>query len=339
MADISLPRLIKFHYMAITNTTIRVGGAHGIGAATVSLLYGRGAHVYFGNLDEVKGRELVSHVQSNIPQSGGSVHFQKLDVRNYNQQLQLFKTPYEERGHIDIAIACAGVGEPNAWFGQDQLTLEAVKTEPQSLKDTIDINLTSVLLFSRLALAFMKQDKEPKQPNKLSKSIVLVSSIAGLVEAAGLFAYGASKHGVVGLMRSLRAPAKAKYNIRVNVVCPWATDTRMLEHVRAMIDKYQLPLNTPSDVAQFITQLAIDESLSGKCVLVAGGRGFDTEEGMDRSMPEWFGPLTDDFWRGQKAFGTVSTMICLYDVGLRGYLLTSGFRVINGLICKTCHLQ
>ncbi|KAF5580104.1 NADPH-dependent beta-ketoacyl reductase (rhlG) [Fusarium pseudocircinatum] len=264
---------------------VMTGGAQGIGAATVSLLYERGAHVYFGDVDDVKGHQM-------------------LDVRNYNEQLELFKTPYEERGHVDIAISCAAVIEPNGWFGPDQLTLEAVETEPQPLKNAIDINLTSVVLFCRLAIAFMKADKESTKSNDFSKSIVLLSSIAGITEAAGLFAYGASKHGIIGLMRSLRALASAKYNIHINAVCPWATDTQMIDNVRSIWDEHHLPLNAPKDVAQFITQLATDPSLSGKSVLVAGGRGFDTEEGIDRTMSVWFGPLTEEFWRGQKAFGT-----------------------------------
>ncbi|KAI1045963.1 hypothetical protein LB505_013056 [Fusarium chuoi] len=78
----------------------------------------------------------------------------------------------------------------------------------------------------------------------------------------------------------------------------------MIDNVRSIWDKHHLPLNAPNDVAQFITQLATDKSLTGKSVLVAGGRGFDTEEGIDRTMSEWFGPLTEEFWRGQKAFGT-----------------------------------
>nr|RBQ83609.1 hypothetical protein FVER53263_13284 [Fusarium verticillioides] len=263
---------------------VMTGGAQGIGAATLSLLYERGAHVYFGDVDDVKGRQMVSHIQSSIPHSSGSVHFQKLDVRNYNEQLQLFKTPYEERGHVDIAISCAAVIEPNGWFGPDQLTLEAVETEAQPLKSAIDINLTSVVLFCRLAIAFMKADKDQPKSNDFSKSIVLLSSIAGITEAAGLFAYSASKHGIIGLMRSLRALASAKYNIRINAVCPWATDTQMIDNVRSIWDEHHLPLNAPNDVAQFITQLATDTSLSGKSVLVAGGRGFDTEEGIDRTM-------------------------------------------------------
>ncbi|KAI1027555.1 hypothetical protein LB504_011652, partial [Fusarium proliferatum] len=283
---------------------VMTGGAQGIGASLISLLYERGAHVYFGDWDDARGQQLAGHLQSSKSSSGGSVHFQKLDVRDYKAQLQLFKTPYEEKGHIDVAISSAAVIEPNGWFGTDQLTLEAVETEPEPLKNTIDINLTSVVVFCRLAIAFMKQDKDPKTLNGFSKSIVLLSSIAGITEAAGLFSYSAAKHGVIGLMRSLRALATTKFNIRINTVCPWATDTQMIDNVRSIFEKHQLPFNTPNDVAQFILQLATDKSLNGKSVLVAGGRGFDTEEGIDRTMSEWFGPLTEEFWRGQKVLGT-----------------------------------
>ncbi|KAF4447941.1 hypothetical protein F53441_8600 [Fusarium austroafricanum] len=284
---------------------MHAGGAQGIGAATVSLLYERGAHVYFGDWDDVRGHQIVSRLQSSTPHSGGSVNFQKLDVRDYNAQLQLFKTPYKEKGRIDVAISCAAVTEPNGWFGPDQLDLETVMTEPQPLKNTVDINLTSVILFCRIALAFMKADKNSTQSNGFSKSIVLVSSIAGIVEAAGLFAYSATKHGIIGLMRSLRALSAAKFNVRINAVCPWATDTQMIDSVRSIWAKHRLPLNTPSDVGQFIVQLASDTTLSGKSVLVAGGRGFDTEEGIDRTMSEWFGPeLTEEFWRGQKVLSS-----------------------------------
>ncbi|KAF4334056.1 NADPH-dependent beta-ketoacyl reductase (rhlG) [Fusarium beomiforme] len=282
---------------------VMTGGAQGIGAATVSLLYERGAHVYFGDWDDAKGRQIVTHLQSSTSHSGGSVNFQKLDVRDYNTQVQLFKTPYEEKGRVDIAISCAGVTEPSGWFGSDQLTLEAVTNEPKPLKDNIEINLTSVVLFCRIALTFMRADKESILENCFSKSIVLVSSIAGITEAPGLFAYSSAKHGIIGLMRSLRAIAPDKFNVRINAVCPWATDTQLIDGVRSIWAKHHLPLNTPDDVGQFIAQLAADKKLNGKSVLVAGGRGFDTEEGIDRTMSEWFGPETEEFLRGQKALG------------------------------------
>ena len=98
--------------------------------------------------------------------------------------------------------------------------------EPTKLKETIDINLTSVLNFSRIALAYMKASKSTSSVEELPRSIILVSSIAGITEAPGLFAYSSAKHGVIGLMRALRPWAPLKYGVRVNAICPWATDTQ-----------------------------------------------------------------------------------------------------------------
>ena len=172
----------------------------------------------------------------------------------------------------------------------------------------MDINLTSVILFSRIALAFMKADpKEDAAGAKFSKSIVLVSSIAGITEAPGLFAYSASKHGVIGMMRALRPWAPSKYGIRANAICPWATDTQLLAGVKAKWVKEKMPMNQPADVARMIIQCAADGNLNGKAVYVAGGRGYDTEEGVDRTRPQWMGEENAViFQRGQEILGLVS---------------------------------
>lgn len=294
--------------MRALTALLNVGGAQGIGAATVALLCNAGAHVYFGDWDDKKGTRLVDTLQSSAIESRGSVHFQKLDVRDYKSQLQLFQTPYDERGRVDVAISCAAVTEPSGWFQPDELDLETVKIEPQPLKDAVDINLTSVISFCRIALAFMKQDDQGTTngtSSRFSKSIVLVSSIAGIVEQAGLFSYGAAKHGVIGLMRSLRAWAPAKFGVRVNAICPWATDTQLMDSVRSVWAERGLPINTPSEVGQFILQCAVDAELNGRSVLVGGGKGYDTESGIDQTLPQWMGVLADDFHRGQEALGTV----------------------------------
>ncbi|KAH7367041.1 hypothetical protein B0T11DRAFT_315576 [Plectosphaerella cucumerina] len=287
---------------------VMTGGAQGIGAATVSLLFNLGAHVFFGDWDESRGRELVETLQDARTDVKGSIRFTKLDVRDYSAQLQLFDDAYQKYGRVDVAISCAAVTEPNGWFGPEHLDLETVKVEPEPIYNTININLTSVVSFCRIALAYMKKDKTtdpskaPQAP--FSKSIVLVSSIAGLLESPGLFAYGSAKHGVVGLMRSLRQWAPAKYGVRVNTICPWATDTQLMDQVRAKWVEEGLPINTTEKVGKLIVQCACDKDLNGRAVLVGGGRGFDMEEGLDRTLPQWMGAeLYKDFHRGQEAIG------------------------------------
>lgn len=101
------------------------GGAQGIGAAAVALYHSFGAHVYFGDWDDAKGNKVAEELQSK--NTGGSVNFQKLDVRDYSSQLALFDTPLKDHGRVDVAISCAAVKEPGGWFEPENLNLESVR--------------------------------------------------------------------------------------------------------------------------------------------------------------------------------------------------------------------
>lgn len=152
----------------------------------------------------------------------------------------------------------------------------------------------------------MKASSPPDAGEEFSKSIVLVSSIAGITEAPGLFSYSTSKHGVIGLMRALRPWAPLKYGVRVNALCPWATDTQLLG-VKEKWVKEKMPLNTPTDVGKIILQCSADSGLNGKAVFITGGKFFDTEEGIDRTLPQWMGEQNaKEFLKGQELLGLVS---------------------------------
>lgn len=155
----------------------------------------------------------------------------------------------------------------------------------------------------------MKASKSQDGDTSFSKSICLVSSIAGITEAPGLFSYSPSKHGIIGLMRALRPWAPVKYGVRTNAICPWATDTQLLKGVRNAWIKEKLPMNTPLDVAKSIVQCSADQDLNGTALFVSGGRFFDTEEGVDRTLPQWMGEQNaKEFLRGQEVLGLVSLL-------------------------------
>lgn len=170
------------------------------------------------------------------------------------------------------------------------------------MKNHIDVNLVSVLSFCRIALAYMKASPPLEDPS-FTRSICLVSSIAGITEAPGLFAYSTAKHGIIGLMRALRPWAPSRYGVRVNAICPWATDTQLLG-VKDMWVREKMPMNTPDDVGRIIVQCSADGALNGTAVFVTGGRFFDTEEGVTRTLPQWMGAENAEiFFKGQELLG------------------------------------
>jgi len=136
------------------------------------------------------------------------------DVRDLGQLHSVCAKGSEAFGPIDVVIANAGI----APFDADD--------DPRRWQDVIDVNLTGAYNTVEAALPYMRRS-EP------GGSIVMISSIAGLTghslgSAAGL-AYNASKHGVVGLMRTY-ANTLAKYSIRVNSIHPTGVRTPMVEN-------------------------------------------------------------------------------------------------------------
>ncbi|KIV78856.1 hypothetical protein PV11_06465 [Exophiala sideris] len=274
---------------------VLAGGAQGIGAATVTQLFDSGAHVFFGDWDEKQGSKLAESLQSSSSTSQGSVTYMKVNVREYQSQLSLFDAAYNKHGQVDLAISCAAVTERQGYWEPHKLNLQSVRETPTGITDVVDINLNGTLYFARLAIAYMKENhtfnKESTTAESITspKCITLVSSVAGFKESPGLFAYSAAKHGVMGLMRALRPFAAPLYGIRINAICPWATDTQLLSGVRAEWTKNNMPMNKPSDVARYIIQVSADQQAHGKALFVTGGNAVDIEEGLNRTEPQWLG--------------------------------------------------
>jgi len=149
-------------------------------------------------------------------------------------------------------------------------------------------------------VVYLKDGAKPDE----DKSLVLVSSIAGFKESPGLFVYQASKHGVMGLMRSLRPYLPKYYGIRVNAICPWMTDTQMVDGIREGWYKEGLPVNQPGDVGRVIIEMGITRAWNGRAILVEGGRGWDIEEGLAATEEIWLDKkVAESVEKGQVLLG------------------------------------
>jgi NAD(P)-dependent dehydrogenase (short-subunit alcohol dehydrogenase family) len=112
-------------------------------------------------------------------------------------------------------------------------------------------------------------------------TIVNCASVAGLVGIAGLPAYEASKHGVVGLTRTA-ALETVKQNIRINAVCPGAILTPMLERFMASSPEARATvvasepigrIGKPEEIAECVLWLCSDASsfVTGQALAADGG--------------------------------------------------------------------
>ena len=143
----------------------------------------------------------------------------------------------------------------------------------ESWSATLAINLTSVFLCLKHEIpAMLRQGRG---------SIVNMASGAGVVAVPGLAHYCASKHGVLGLTKTA-AVENARTGVRVNAVCPGATDTPMLRGSMAQspqIEKMILAstpagrLGLAEEIAEAVVWLCSDRAsfVNGEAMLVDGG--------------------------------------------------------------------
>ncbi len=210
------------------------GGNAGIGRAAVLAYAREGARVVIAARRVADGEETVEEVR----RAGGEAVFVKTDVSQAAEVEEMVKKSVELYGRLDYAFNNAGVGGDRGPMHE--------QTE-ESWDDTININLKGLWLCMKYEITQMLQQG--------GGAIVNNSSGGGLVGFAGSWAYGASKHGVVGLTR-IGALDYAQQGIRVNAVCPG--------HIR-----------TPLSVARLAGNPELEKRLKARAPM---GRGGTTEE-------------------------------------------------------------
>lgn len=234
------------------------GAGFGIGRATAIAFAKRGARVVVA--DVVENEETVNLIQKD----GGEAIFVKCDVSRPADVARLVDTTISTYGRLDFAFNNAGIE------GSQALTHECSE---ENWDKTISVNLKGVWLCMKMEI--------PKMLNQGKGVIINCASVAGLNGFAGLPAYVATKHGVVGLTRTA-ALEYAKQGVRVNAVCPGVIHTAMVDRItgkdkaveKQFIDMEPVGrMGNPEEVAEAVVWLCSDAAsfITGVAMPVDGG--------------------------------------------------------------------
>lgn len=241
-----------------SQTAIVTGAAQGIGQRTAELLAENGYAVALVDLRS------THHVARAFRENGAAILDLQGDISNERVVADLAARVENEWGHIDLLVNNAGIS----------CISPAEETSAEQFRRVTDINLVAPFLLAKAVGA--------KMLARHKGSIVNVASIAGLVGIADRAAYNASKHGLIGLTRTLAAEWGAR-GVRVNAVCPGWVKTEM-DAVDQASAAYtdddiigRVPMASfasPTNIAQAILFLANEANsgfVNGHTLVVDGG--------------------------------------------------------------------
>jgi NAD(P)-dependent dehydrogenase (short-subunit alcohol dehydrogenase family) len=178
------------------------GAAQGIGRRTAEVLAQRGYSTVLLDLEN------ADETRVSIENRGGRALAVRGDVASEATARELSATLRDRFGRVDVLVNNAGISH----------ICPAEKTTASDWRRVLDINLLGPFLLCRELGSMMLE--------KGSGSIVNVASVAGLLGVADRAAYNASKHGLIGLTRTLAAEWGGR-GVRVNAVCPGWVKTPM----------------------------------------------------------------------------------------------------------------
>lgn len=218
------------------------GGASGMGLATARRFAEAGAAVVIADVDAASARSASTALAT----AGHRVIGVTCDVADEDQVAAMIDRTVSEYGRLDMAFNNAGIMPPPT----------DAADEPAEQFDLVQtVNLRGVWACMKHELRVMREQG--------GGAIVNCSSLGGLVGNPGRAAYHATKHGVLGLTKSV-ALEYASRGVQVNAVCPGTIETPMvaqmiaggeLDHADAVTSTPAGRLGTADDIADAVLWL------------------------------------------------------------------------------------
>jgi len=240
-------------------TALVTGAGKGLGRACAIALAEAGAKVFIIS----RTKKDLDKVDKIIKKTKGSSKSFVCDVTELNS----FKKILTNIKKLDILVNNAGNNRPEHF----------TKVKRENMEYLTDLNMKAAFNIAQLCSQKMVELKNRK---KIGGSIIHMSSQLGKVGCEGRNVYNMNKFGIEGLARAM-ACELAKYNIRVNTVCPTFVKTPMVKKFfknkkfkKQMLNNIPLGrVATEADVATAVAFLAAESSsmITGTSIVVDGG--------------------------------------------------------------------
>lgn len=241
-------------------TAIITGGGSGLGQSTAVRMAQDGINIAVVDISEKGGNETVELVKA----AGADAIFIKADVSKAEEVKNYVDKTVEHFGSIDYFFNNAGISGSGKYF---------LDTTVEEIEQIVGINLLGALYGLRYVSEVMLKNG--------GGSIVNTASSAGVIGQDAVVTYSATKHGIVGMTKSLVAEY-AKDGLRVNAVAPGPTETPMVKKFFADNPEMkenatggipQKRLGTPEEVAELVTFLLTSKAqyINGEVIRIDGG--------------------------------------------------------------------
>ncbi len=233
---------------------IVTGSATGIGRATAVVLARQGARGVV--LADLETSELENTAKS-VRAAGAEALPLRVDVSDLESLRKLFAETESRFGRLDILHNNAGIGEGTSVWPD---------VAPDRCRAIVDVNLTSVVLGTQLAL----------EPMRRSGGGVVINTGSGgaFIPIPQQAVYAATKAGVVHFTRSCE-PLFESHRVRVNCVCPGLVDTPMIRETGGgKVADWLRPFHDsvlllqPEEIAAAVLELVRDDSKIAEIVSV-----------------------------------------------------------------------
>lgn len=238
------------------------GAAGGIGRAICRRFAEEGALIAAVDINA----EALAALDAELKPLGAKSMLVPLDITDHDAVVKAMAGVKEKLGRIDALVNNAGWDYP----------VQFIESTPDFWSKVIAINLVGPLNMHHAVLPHMVADG--------GGMIVNISSDAGRVGSSGESVYSACKGGIIAFTKTM-ARECAKYNIRLNAVCPGPTDTPLLqsflgegEYGQKLYDglKRSIPLKRlgqPEDLAGIVAFMASADAefITGQVISVSGG--------------------------------------------------------------------